>query len=86
MGGESPAVAPGDQGPQRRGIGEEHEGHVDYGEPDEDPDRPKVPVAGGLEPAEGPGEPGKLNGLVNRDAGAHREDADHDDAGIGELL
>src|SRR5438876_8246157 len=60
---ESPAIPPGDHGPQRRGVHDEHEHHVSDGERHEEPHGPEVPVAGRLEPAEQGGEPAELRRL-----------------------
>ena len=45
-------VPPGDHGPQRRGVDDEHEHHVGDGERHEEPHGPEVPVTGRLKPAE----------------------------------
>src|SRR5207248_7535049 len=86
MAREAAPVPPGDHGPQRRGVHDEHEDHVGDGERHEQPHGPEVPVAGRLKPAEQGGEPAELRRLVDGEPRQHGEDAERVDARVGALL
>src|SRR5215213_2464516 len=86
MAREPPTVPAGDHRPQRRGVHEEDQEHVDDGEGDEQPDRPEMPVAGELVASEESGEPRELDRLVDRVPGEHGEDAQQEDEAVGRLL
>src|SRR4029077_20073786 len=86
MARKSPAVPPGQHRAQRGRIHDEDQDDVGDREADEEPDDPEMPIACGLEPAEQGGEPSELSRLVDREAREHGEGAEHDHAGIGELL
>src|SRR6185312_14321170 len=86
MAREPPAIPPRDHGAQRRRIDDEHQHDVHDEEAGEDPHAPEMPVARRLKASEQPREPGKLCGLVDREAAQHGERADADDEGVGEFL
>src|SRR6266513_988911 len=86
MTGKSSPVPPGEHGAQRGGIHHEHEDDVHDREPDEGTQDPEVPITCRLESAEQCSQPGELGRLVDREAGEHRERAQHNHAGVRELL
>src|SRR5205085_6423734 len=86
MARKAASVPPRDHGPQRSGVHDEHEDHVHDREPHEDPHDPEMPVARRLKSTQQRRQPAQLGRFVDREAGEHRERAQHDHTRVRKLL